>query len=313
MHAWLWSGSGETWGGGTGISNLFFSPIVISPGSKVYKHYFETIETMNILKKNLAPITEKAWEEIELQSERIIREFLTGRKIADVSGPKGIGLGAISTGRLLIPSDQSKEGINFGLREVIPIIEVRKTFTLDLWELDNASRSAENLDLSALEKAAQQIAAFEDEALYYGFDSNIAVGLMNAAESKPVKVKVHTTDFLKALAEQVNSLQINGVEGPYTLVMPDKVWASLVADSTAYPLTLLLKGVTVGDLIIHHHNTDIFLVSERGGDFELHLGQDISLGFEGHDAKKVKLFFTESFAYQIHAPEAVRILQPVKN
>lgn len=268
---------------------------------------------MNILKKNLAPITEKAWEEIELQSERMIREFLTGRKIADVRGPQGIELGAISTGRLLVPSDQSREGINFGIREVIPIVEVRKPFTLDLWEIDNASRNAEDIDLSALEKAAQQIASFEDEALYYGFDNNIATGLINATEAKPVQVKVNTTDFLQVLAEQVNSLQISGVEGPYTLVLPDKVWAKLVADSTAYPLPLLLKGVTGGELIIHHHNKDIFLVSERGGDFELHLGQDISLGFEGHDTKKVKLFFTESFAYQIHGPEAVRILKPVKN
>ncbi len=268
---------------------------------------------MNILKKTLAPVTEKAWEEIELQSERIIKEFLTGRKIADVNGPHGIGLGAISTGRLLIPSNQSKEGINFGIREVIPIVEVRKPFSLDLWEIDNASRNAEDLDLSALEKAARQIASFEDEALYYGFDNNIAKGLMNAKDVKPVEVKVNTTDFLQVLSEQVNSLQMSGVEGPYTLVLPDKVWARLVADSTAYPLPLLLKGVTGGNLIIHHHNKDIFLVSERGGDFELHLGQDISLGYEGYDTKKVKLFFTESFAYQIHGPEAVRIMNPVHN
>lgn len=267
---------------------------------------------MNILKKSLAPITAKAWEEIELQSERIIQEFLTGRKIADVNGPRGMGLGAISTGRLMIPSNQSKEGINFGIREVIPVIEVRKPFTLDLWELDNASRNAEDINLSSLEKAARQIASFEDEALYYGFDNNIATGLINAADSRPVKVRVSTGAFLGTLAEQVNSLQINGVEGPYTLVLPDSVWAELVADSVAYPLPRLLKGVTGGNLIIHHHNKDIFLVSERGGDFELHLGQDISLGFEGHDTKKVKLFFTESFAYQIHGPEAVRILQPVR-
>jgi uncharacterized linocin/CFP29 family protein len=268
---------------------------------------------MNILKKNLAPITEKAWEEIELQSERVVKEFLTGRLISDVNGPHGIELGAISTGRLLVPSHQTNESINFGIREVVPIIEVRKPFTLDLWEIDNASRNAEDLDLTALEKAARQIASFEDEALYYGFDNEIATGLINVKDIKPVQVKITLTNFLQALAEQVNSLQISGVEGPYTLVLPDKVWAKLVADSTAYPLPQLLKGVTGGNLIIHHHNKDIFLVSERGGDFELHLGQDISLGFEGYDTKKVKLFFTESFAYQIHGPEAVRILQPVKN
>lgn len=264
---------------------------------------------MNILKNDLAPITENAWNEIESQSKRVLNEYLTGRKISDVIGPSGIELGAISTGRLLIPSDQSKEGVNIGIREVIPLIEVRKPFTLDLWELDNASRGARDLDLGVVEKAVQQIAGFEDQCLYYGFDNSIAPGLLNAVKERSPKVKLNTSDFLSLVAEQVSSLQQNAVEGPYTIVLPDKVWTKLVGDSTSYPFKLLLKDIIGGDIIIHHHNKDIFLISERGGDIELHLGQDISLGYEGHDQKKVKLFYSESFTYQIHGPEAVKILQ----
>lgn len=264
---------------------------------------------MNILKKDLAPITENAWNEIELQSERVINEYLTGRKISQLIGPAGIELGAISTGRLLVPSDQSKDGVQIGIREVIPLMEVRKPFTLDLWELDNASRGASDLDLGVIEKAAQQMAGFEDQCLYYGFDNNIAPGLMNAVDEKPLKVKLNTSDFLRAVADQVSSLQRNAVEGPYTMILPVRAWINLVGDSTTYPFKLLLKEIIGGDIIVHHHNKDIFLVSERGGDIELHLGQDISLGYEGHDQKKVKLFYSESFTYQIHGPEAVRILQ----
>jgi len=264
---------------------------------------------MNILKKDLAPITGTAWDEIELQSERVIKEYLTGRRITDVLGPAGIDLGAISTGRLLVPSDQSKEGVQVGIREVIPLIEVRKPFTLDLWELDNASRGANDLDLEVIEKAAQQMAGFEDQCLYYGFDNNIAPGLLNAVAEKPVKVLLNTSDFLRVVTDQVISLQKKAVEGPYTMILPEKAWIQLVGDSTSYPFKLLLKEIIGGDVIIHHHNEDIFLVSERGGDFSLHLGQDISLGYEGHDQKKVRLFYSESFTYQIHGPEAVRVLQ----
>ncbi len=107
--------------------------------------------TLEWLRRNMA-----GWDEIELQSERIIKEFLTGRTFADVNGPRGIELGAISTGRLQIPSNQPKEGVNVGIREVIRLIEVRKPFTLDLSELDNSSRSADDIDLRSLEKAAQQ-------------------------------------------------------------------------------------------------------------------------------------------------------------
>lgn len=271
----------------------------------------EILNVMNILKKPLAPIADKAWEEILLQSERVINTFQTGRKFADVSGPKGIEFGAISTGKLRVPSNQSVEGVQIGIREVVPVLEVRKSFELNRWELDNASRDMSDLDLGALEKAAQQVASFEDQCLYYGFDNSIAQGLANT-HNKPVKAKMETRDFLHKLATQVISLQKDAVEGPYALILPDEVWSALVSDSVNYPLQTLVKEITSGTIITHHVNQDSFLVSERGGDFELHLGQDISIGYENHDKEKVNLFFTESFVYQIHSPEAVRMIQAQK-
>ncbi len=200
---------------------------------------------MNILKKDLAPITGQAWDEIELQSERVIKEFLTGRTFADVNGPKGIDLGAISTGRLKIPPNQHIEGVNVGIREVMPLIEVRKPFTLDLWELDNSSRSADDIDLSSLEKAAQQMAAFEDQCLYYGVKYTDSPGLLNAMEGKPMKVSPDTSDFMRAVAEQLASFKKEAVEGPYTMILPDQVWIELVSNSTAYPFLKLLKEIII--------------------------------------------------------------------
>jgi len=264
---------------------------------------------MNILKKGLAPITEQAWNEIELQSERVIKAFLTGRSFADVNGPRGIELGAISTGRLQIPPNQSKTGVNIGIREVMPLIEIRKPFTLELWELDNSSRNAKDIDLSALEKAAKQMAAFEDQCFYYGVKHTHSPGLFNARDIKPTKVSLNIPDFMRALAEQLASFKQEAIDGPFSMILPDQVWIELVGMSTAYPFHKLLKDVIKGNIITHHQNKDIFLVSERGGDFELHLGQDIALGYEGHDNEKVKLFYTESFTYQINGPEAVRVMQ----
>ena len=264
---------------------------------------------MNILKKDLAPITEKAWNEIEEQSDRVVQEYLTSRRLADISGPHGIEFGAISTGKLKIPSNQSKEGVQIGIREVVPLLEVRKSFSLDLWELDNASRNADDIELKPLEKAAKQIASFEDLCFYYGFDNSIATGLINVMEDKQVKVKVTPVDFLRTVAEEISVLQQKAVEGPYSIVLPDAVWAKLVSLSSAYPFRLLLEDLIGGKIFTHHTNKEIFLLSQRGGDFELHLGQDISLGYEGSDKKKVNLFYSESFNYQFHNPEAVRILQ----
>lgn len=267
---------------------------------------------MNILKKDLAPITERAWEEIESQTKRVLGVYQTSRKIADIHGPAGLDLGGISTGRLRVPPKQAKSGVSIGIREVIPLVEVRKSFALNRWELDNASRNLEDLDLGALEKAAQQMAAFEDRCLYYGMSDSLAPGLFNEKEDKAVEVGLKISEFLHVVAEQVVSLQRDAVEGPYALVLPTWVWVKLSSESTAYPIRSLLKEVIGGDVLTHHYNEDIFLVSERGGDIELHLGQDISLGYETHDKNTVELFFTESFVFQIHGREAIRTLKPKK-
>ena len=41
------------------------------------------------------------------------------------------------------------------------------------------------------------------------------------------------------------------------------------------------------------------VVSQRGGDFELMSGQDLSLGYRSSDAESVTLYFEESFTLKI--------------
>jgi len=265
---------------------------------------------MNILKRSLAPITDKAWEEIELQSERVIKEFTTGRRFADINGPLGLEYGAASTGRLIIPPDQPADGIRYGIREVVPLVEVRKNFSLDLWELDNASRNAKDIDLEELAKAAQQVASFEDNCLYHGFGETNAPGLLKGASRKPAKFPPNAEAFMKTLLEMIASLKQEAVEGPYALVIPDPVWRQMAGESSAYPLAARLRETTGGPVIMHHSNEEVFVVSQRGGDIELVLGQDISLGYEVHDREKVDLYFTASFTWRILAPEAFRVMIP---
>ncbi len=42
----------------------------------------------------------------------------------------------------------------------------------------------------------------------------------------------------------------------------------------------------------------------RGGDFELTVGQDTSIGYLDHDDANVHLYLEESFTFQIFTPEA---------
>lgn len=50
---------------------------------------------------------------------------------------------------------------------------------------------------------------------------------------------------------------------------------------------------------------DALVVSERGGDFKLILGQDLSIGYEDREKDSVRLFVTETFTFYVVNPEAM--------
>ncbi|QIA09086.1 family 1 encapsulin nanocompartment shell protein [Draconibacterium halophilum] len=263
---------------------------------------------MNILRKSLAPVSEKAWSEITTQAKQILGNYSTARKFADINGPNGLEMGGISTGRLDFPKNQPKEGVNYGVREFLPLTEVRKPFELDLWELDNIERGAIDIDLSPLEKAARELAVFEEKAIYEGFQPAKIIGLEKAAEGNPVSLPADANAFLKEIGNQIIHLDKKAVQGPYTLVINEMEWLELIKLSEGYPIQKQLKDVLGGNVLINHFNKNSFLLSERGGDYELVIGQDYTLGYDSHTTSKVKLFLTGSFTFRVLSPEAIVVL-----
>ena len=46
------------------------------------------------------------------------------------------------------------------------------------------------------------------------------------------------------------------------------------------------------------------MLTTRGGDFALHLGEDVSIGYLGHDDKTVRLYLQETFTFLLLTTEA---------
>lgn len=46
------------------------------------------------------------------------------------------------------------------------------------------------------------------------------------------------------------------------------------------------------------------MISLRGGDFELTVGQDFSIGYLDHNAERVRLYLEESFTFLILSQQA---------
>ena len=264
---------------------------------------------MDILKRALAPISELAWEEIEKQSTVIFTSNLTGRKVVDLSGPHGWDYGSVSTGRLEVLEDQT-EAVKYGIKQVQPLIETRIPFKLKLWELDNISKGAKDTDLGPLEDAAHKIASFEDKIIFEGLDKACILGLKNNSGLDKVAFPESIDDLLSVIAKAINQFKHHSIEGPYSLLLCKERWEKISGYIKGYPLRRHIEELIGGSIIdAPYLKGESYLISERGGDFNLTLGQDLSIGYEGHSSTDVTLYFTESFTFEIYEPKAVVVIE----
>jgi uncharacterized linocin/CFP29 family protein len=95
------------------------------------------------------------------------------------------------------------------------------------------------------------------------------------------------------------------VAGPYSLLLSADTWTAVSETSDhGYPVREHLARLLDGDIIWAPAIDGALLVSGRGGDYELRLGQDLSIGYLSHDADHVELYFTESFTFAVYTAEA---------
>ncbi|MFW5799459.1 MAG: family 1 encapsulin nanocompartment shell protein [Spirochaetota bacterium] len=258
---------------------------------------------MDLLKRNASPINDIAWEEIDDQARDIFNTNLTARRFVDVEGPKGFDYSAVNLGKLNVPDNQDSKEVMYGIRKVSPLIETRIIFELDLWELDNIARGDKDPDLGAVEEAAKKMAHFEDKAIYNGFKAGNIIGIDECVEHKISITKIE--DYPEYVSEAIIKLKQDGIEGPYSLVINPIDWNHITKYAQAYPLRKRITELVSGEPIISTDIKGAYVVSLRGGDYSLTLGQDLSIGYESHTGSKVRLFMMETFAFNIYESKAI--------
>ncbi len=264
---------------------------------------------MDILRRSLAPISQEAWQEIDEQARIIFNNVLTGRRFADVDGPKGLNFGGVNIGRLEMDENQREDQVRYGINRLQPLTEIRKSFRLNLWELDNAVRGAEDVDLGELEEAAGQIAEFEEKTIFQGFEKACIKGLKGESAHKALKYTDEPHEILRTLTDAIGHMRKSFIEGPYHLVLGKEKWQQLMTHTGGYPLRKQVEKLIDGQIILNHYIDEGYLVSGRGGDFSLILGQDLSIGYESHTQKEVQLYISESFTFRVLEPAAVVVFE----
>jgi uncharacterized linocin/CFP29 family protein len=267
---------------------------------------------MDLLKRDHAPITPEAWKQIDDEAKRVLQINLAGRRLVDFDGPHGWSYAAVNTGRLTLRTEGAL-GVPWGVREVVPLIEVRVPFDLRLMELDSASRGAV-LNLTEVVSAAEKMAHAEDNVIFNGFKAGGMEGILPTASHAAITIPDKYADYPSIVVDAVETLRQAGINGPYALALGPVSYAGLAqAAQDGYPIRERVEHFLDGPIVLAPMVDGAVLLSHRGGDFQLSVGQDLSIGYAGHDRDKVYLYLTESFAFRVLERGAAVYLKPKRS
>jgi uncharacterized linocin/CFP29 family protein len=263
---------------------------------------------MNHLLRELAPIPERAWSEIEDEARRTLEHFLTARRLVDYAGPVGWDCDAVPRARTVDASD-GPAGVRTRVRAPQPLIELRAEFTLDRAMLDAFDRGASDVDLGPVTDAAQRLAAAED-VIALGDKTIAGTAGLGAASPHDAIPLGEASDVPRVVAQAIQIIRDAGIAGPYAVALGSDAYTGVVetTEMGGYPVFEHLRLIAGGPVLWAPTVDGAIVLSTRGGDAQLTIGQDAAIGYLDHDAQIVRLYLEESVAFEIITPEvAVRL------
>ena len=259
---------------------------------------------MNNLHRELAPISDAAWSQIEEETTRTLKRYLAGRRVVDVPAAGGIALPGVATGHLKSISAPA-EGIIAHQREVKPLVELRVPFELSRQTIDDVERGSDDADWQPAKDAAQKLAFAEDHAIFNGYAAAGIQGLREGSKNPIHTLPADVRDYPDAVAHALSQLRLVGVNGPYSVVLgADEYTALAETRDHGYPVLEHVKRIVDGNIVWAPAIEGAFVVTTRGGDFELNIGQDVSIGYLSHTDAVVRLYLQETFVFRVLTSEA---------
>jgi uncharacterized linocin/CFP29 family protein len=259
-----------------------------------------------------APISEAGWTVIDDEARERLTPGLAARRLIDFAGPRGWEHSATNLGRVRALADTPFDGVVASQRRVLELVELRAPFGVSRAELRDADRGARDVDLDALDEAAHRIATAENTAVFHGWDAAGIVGIAQASPHDAIALGEDCARYPRHVAVAVEALLGAGIEGPYGLALGREAHTRVLETSEhgGYPLLEHLRKILAGPLVWAPGVRGAVVVSLRGGDFLFDSGEDLSVGYESHDADAVQLYLEESFSFRVATPEAAVELSP---
>ena len=265
---------------------------------------------MDHLYRELAPISDAAWAQVESEAKSRLVTHLAARKLVDLAGPHGWRYSATDLGRVDEVAGPA-EGVAAVQRRVLPLVELRAEFAVSREELDDADRGAGNIELRELDEAVRQIAIAENVTVFHGYAAAGMLGITEQSSHLPIPIEEDMEQYPKLVARATDVLRSSGIGGPYGLAIDPDIYTRIVetAEHGGYLLLDHLRQLLGGPLVWAPGVEGGVVLSLRGGDFILDCGQDLSVGYRDHDGEVVGLYVEESLSFRVVEPDAAVALQ----
>ncbi len=259
---------------------------------------------MNNLYRELAPVSEAAWQQLEDEVARTFKTLVAGRRIVDVASIDA-QTAAVATGHVS-PAQVGHPGVAALTRSSVPVVELRAEFTLSRRDIDDVERGRQDSDWQPAKTAATALAAAEDRTIFAGVGAHRGIC---SVPSRSAPAASGVLGLPTAVADALGRLRLAGVEGPYALVLSeqDYVQTSALTES-GLTLSKHLARLVGTEPIVSASTTSPVVATTRGGDFTLSIAQDVTIGYLGHTAETVTLYLQEAIAFQDFTSEAAVIL-----
>ena len=260
---------------------------------------------MNRLLRDIAPLTKLAWDEIEREASRTLKVSLAARRIVDFTGPKGWSLSAVDTAQAEAKIAEQDGMVRASVRRVQPLIELRRPFEIPRATLDAIDRGARDADLDPVVEAAHAIALAEDRIVFHGYPSASVIGIVDGADNAAMPIGENYENFPALVVTALARLRDDGVGGPYAIALGTRSYTGLTETTKeGYPILQHIQRLIEGPLVWAPALDGAAILSLRGDDFELIVGQDLSLGYLSHDLDKVTLYLEETLTFRLLSPQA---------
>jgi uncharacterized linocin/CFP29 family protein len=261
---------------------------------------------MNHLLRGHAPLTDSNWKLLDDEARDRLAGPLAARRLVDFVGPQGWEHSSTNLGRVE-SVEVGEEGVKALQRRVLPLVEVRVDFTVSRSEMRDDDRGAVDVDLESLDLAAHQIAIAENSAVFNGWAKAGIQGVVESSPFEPEPLGASADSYTRSVARAIEGLREAGVEGPYGLALGPDEYIKVIetAEHGGYPLFDHLRKILDGGQIVWAPGlSGAVAMSLRGGDFLFESGQDLSIGYDHHDAEQVYLYLEETFSFIVATPEA---------